>query len=170
MDRTYFLSYKQEDQNDGAVQMLYTLLPKGKSWLDKFADDRSKDGMVTGVKESDVFVAIISPRYFSSYFCCLEMHTALSEGKRILVVWNQSKFTVQQALAWIPSELSMLTSNELLPIMEDIQMATPCVDRLRAEDGCLYAVLSRFGTNPTTGEPFSFGLKDGLEDKAAVSA
>ena len=90
--------------------------------------------MVSGVTESDVFVAIISPKYFSSYFCCLEMHTALSQDKRILVVFNQSKFRVQDALGWIPPELGMLKSNELLPIQEDIQMATTCVARIEAAD------------------------------------
>ena len=132
--RSYFLSYKQNDQNDGAVQMLYSLLPKDSSWLDKHAEDRSEVGRVTGVTNSDVFVAIISPKYFSSYFCCLEMHTALSQDKRILVVFNQSKFRVQDALGWIPPELGMLKSNELLPIQEDIQMATTCVARIEAAD------------------------------------
>ena len=132
--RSYFLSYKQNDQNDGAVQMLYSLLPKGSSWLDKHAKDRSKTGMVDGVTNCDVFVAVLSPKYLSSPFCCLEMHTALSEGKPILVVFNQSKFRVQDALGWIPPELGMLKSNELLPIQEDIQMATTCVARIEAAD------------------------------------
>jgi hypothetical protein len=71
--RSYFLSYKQDDQNDGAVQMLHSLLPAGSCWLDKYASNRSKEGMVAGVTESDVFLAIISPNYFSSEYCCLEM-------------------------------------------------------------------------------------------------
>ena len=29
---------------------------------------------------------------------CLDMHTALKEDKAVLVVWNQSKHTVQSAL------------------------------------------------------------------------
>ena len=130
--RSYFLSYKQDDHNDGAVQMLHTLLPS--SWLDKWADDRSEEGMVAGVTEHDVFIAFISPQYFSSKFCCLEMHTALSKGKPILVVFNQSKSRVQDALGWIPPELGMLKSNELLPIQEDIQMATTCMARIEAAD------------------------------------
>jgi hypothetical protein len=132
--RSYFISYKQNDQNDGAVQMLYSLLPKDLSWLDKYAEDRSAEGMVDGVTKSDVFVAVLSPKYFSSDFCCLEMHTALSKRKPILAVFNQSKFRVQDALGWIPPELGMLKSNELLPIQEDIQMATTCVARIEAAD------------------------------------
>ena len=96
-----------------------------RSWLDKYAEDRSEAGMVAGVGASDVFIAIISPKYFSSYFCCLEMHTALTQGKRILVVWNQSKFKVQEALEWIPAELGRLKSNELLPIQEGQLVGVP---------------------------------------------
>ena len=166
-NRSYFLSYKQDDKNDGAVQMLYNELPKGSAWLDKYADDRSEKGMVAGVTTSDVFIAIISPKYFSSYFCCLEMHTALSQGKRVQVVWNQSKFMVQDALGWIPPELSvrgMLKSNELLPIQEDIQMAKTCVARIEAADVkplSVQAVPSSFGTNPEKpGEAFVFGSQE----------
>ena len=139
--------------------MLYHLLPKGSAWLDTYADDRSEKGMVAGVTKSDVFVAIISPYYFLSYFCCLEMHTALSQGKRILVVWNQSKFAVQDALGWLPPELSMLMNNELLPIQEDIQMAKTCVARIEAADITPLSVRtapSSFGTDPESGEAYSF--------------
>lgn len=69
-------------------------------WLDKLAEDRSEKGiLVKGVRESDIFVAVISKSYFVSWFCCLEMCTALQEGKPVLVVWNQSKHTVQR-LRW----------------------------------------------------------------------
>ena len=92
--------------------------------------------MVAGVTSQDVFVAILSPKYFESQFCCLELHTALKMGKPILVVWNQSKFTVQAALGWIQAlpqlELkTLLKKNELLPIQEDIQMAGTCAARIK---------------------------------------
>ena len=132
--RSYFISYKQDDGNDGAVQMLANLLSAGgaKVWLDKLAEDRSEKGMVKGVQTSDVFVAVISKSYFASRFCCLEMCTALRAGKPVLVVWNQSKHTVQAALGWLPGELSFLMDNELLPIQEDIQMAGTCTFRITA--------------------------------------
>ena len=46
--RSYFLSYKQNNGNDGAVSMLATLLREGGAsgvWLDKLAEDRSETGM-----------------------------------------------------------------------------------------------------------------------------
>ena len=162
-NRSYFLSYKQDDKCDGAVQMLYRSLPKGSAWLDKYAENRSEEGMVAGVTKSDIFVAIISPKYFSSYFCCLEMHTALSQGKRVLVVFNQSKFRVQDALGWIPPELSVLKNNELLPIQEDMQMAKTCAARIEAADikpHSMRPVPSSFGTDPKSGKAFVFGSQE----------
>ena len=123
--------------------------------------------MVANVTKSDIFIAIISPKYFSSYFCCLEMHTALSKGKRVLVMWNQSKFTVQHALGWIPPELSMLKTNQLLPIQEDIQMAKTCVARIEAAD--ISFVPSRFGTDPKSGEAFVFGSQETVVEAIDVS-
>ena len=116
------------------MQQLFDLLRErgSKAWLDKRAEDRSEKGMVAGVKSSDVFVAVLSPAYFASWFCCLEMRTALQEGKPVLVVWNQSKHTVQAALGWLPSDLSFLKNDELLPIQEDIQMAETCTYRIKA--------------------------------------
>lgn len=115
-NRTYFLSYKQNDGNDGAVPMLAHLLGMSSVWLDKYASDRSEKGMVNGVTSQDVFVAIISPAYFNSEFCCLEIRTALKLGKPILIVWNQSKFTVQTALGWVQqlpqAELGILLESE----------------------------------------------------------
>ena len=114
--RTYFLSYKQNDGNDGAVQMLAILLGTGSVWFDKYATDRSETGMVNGVTSQDIFVAILSPNYFQSKFCCLEMRTALKMGKPVLVVWNQSKSTVQTALGWVQAlpqpELAILLESE----------------------------------------------------------
>ena len=129
---SFFLSYKQKDGNDGAVQQLFDLLRErgSKAWLDKRAEDRSEKGIVAGVKSSDVFVAVLSPAYFASWFCCLEMHTALTEQKPILVVWNQTEYAVHNALKWIPEALPFLKDNELLPIQEDIQMALTCVERI----------------------------------------
>ena len=136
--KSYFLSYRQNDGNDGAVQMLHAILLRERGvksvWLDKLAEDRSETGMINGVKESDVFVAVISPTYFASKFCCLEVHTALKEGKKIVAVWNLSKEKVQSALKWIPDQLKFLKTNELLPIQEDVQMAATCAARIHAKE------------------------------------
>ena len=165
--RSYFLSYKQGDGNDGAVQMLATeLRERGATnvWLDKLAEDRSEKGMVEGVRTSDVFVAIVSPAYFESSFCCLEMHTALKEDKAVLVVWNQSKHTVQSALGWLPGELSFLKNNELLPMQEDKQMAGTCADRIIA------ATAAPFALQPEQVPPMETFIQQGAPKQASGSS
>eukprot|EP00966_Prymnesium_polylepis_P076488 1773145-Prymnesium_polylepis.1 len=116
--------------------MLHNILEnkRGKRvWLDRYAADRSEKGMVAGVTESDVFICCVSEKYFSSWFCCLEMHTAIGLRRPIVVVFNISKVTIQTALQWVPAELKpLLKNNELLPIHEDIQLMEPCVDRVVA--------------------------------------
>ena len=161
--RSYFLSYKQDDGNDGAVQMLAGQLRKGgasRVWLDKLARDRSTDGMIEGVKESDVFVAVISAKYFASKFCCLEVKTALKEGKPTVVVWNQSKDKVQDALGWIPDELKFLKLNELLPIQEDVQMAITCATRINE--------LEKIDKRSSTSEVNEFLSEDSAKERARL--
>jgi len=130
LNRSHFLSYKQNDGNDGVLVMLYQVLP-GQTWLDKYADDRSTAGMTAGVEQSDVFVAILSPHYFESAFCCLEMYTAMKRRKPIMCGWNLSKHKVQDALAWIPAELAHLKNVELRPIHEDSEMMEACMKKIQ---------------------------------------
>mgnify|MGYP002631720197 CR=1 FL=1 len=124
-----FLSYKQQDQNDGLTMMVHGLLPGGieRNWLDKFASDRSTAGMVAGVDGTSVFVAFISPSYFSSKFCCLELQMAMRKQKKCVLVFNQSKNTIQTALSWVPSQLAFLLEAEILPLHEDVQICRACV-------------------------------------------
>jgi len=129
--KTFFISYKQDDQCDGAVTMLYHHLPGKNHWLDKMARDRSVAGMMKGVADSDVFIAVLSPKYLSSWFCCLELHMAMEKEKPILLVFNGHKLTVREALEIIEPhpELKLLRGKiEILPIHEEIRMIRTCVD------------------------------------------
>ena len=96
----------------------------------QYADDRSAEGMKKGVADCTLFLAILSPNYFESWFCCLEMFTAIDLGKPIICVFNETRFKVQDALGWIPPDLNDLKNIEFLPIHEDIQMAKPCIERI----------------------------------------
>ena len=58
----------RQERRRGADALLAAV--PGPAWLDKHADDRSEKGMVAGVTQSDVFVAVVSPQYFTSYFRC----------------------------------------------------------------------------------------------------
>jgi len=133
--KTFFISYKQDDRSDGAVSMLYHHLPGKGHWLDKMARDRSVQGMINGVANSDVFLAVFSPNYLESWFCCLELHTAMENNKPIMLVFNSHRYTVQDVLMMIEPhpELHLLRNKiEILPIHEEIQMIRPCVERIVA--------------------------------------
>ena len=131
------------------------------------AEDRSKTGMTDGVKDSDVFVAVISESYFAAPFCCLEFHTALKLGKPIVVVWNQSKKMVQDALGWIPPELEFLKLKELLPVQEDVQMAAPCAKRIMAQEMQPYSAMTG-DSGPLTGG--AWPVKYPYKDKQAATS
>ena len=127
-----FASYKQRDDNDALVMnMFYSLKPLD-VWLDKMrGEERSEAGMVAGVKACQLFCAVISPAYFKSDFCLLEIRTALQQKKRIAVCFNGSKYTVQEALAWIPTEFEPLKNDELIKLDEDMEYMVVGLGKLK---------------------------------------
>ena len=115
-----FASYKQNDGGDALLMNMYHTLKPLDVWLDKMrGEERSEAGMVAGVKACRLFCAVISPAYFQSDFCLLEIRTALRQEKEIAICFNGSKYKVQEALAWIPTDLAHLKSEELIMLHED---------------------------------------------------
>uniref|UniRef100_A0A7S0LBD4 Uncharacterized protein n=1 Tax=Coccolithus braarudii TaxID=221442 RepID=A0A7S0LBD4_9EUKA len=101
------------------MNMHFSLKPL-EVWLDKMrGEERSEAGMVAGVGACRLFCAVISPSYFASAFCLLEMRTAVKLEKKIALCWNGAKFKVQEALGWIPDEFAHLKSAELIKLDED---------------------------------------------------
>ena len=129
-----FGSYKQNDESDALMMNLFHVFDKEgvDFWLDKMRGaERSKAGMVAGVKACDCFCAVISPEYFQSKFCVLEMKTAIQHEKQIAVCFNGSKYKVQEALKWIPDEFAHLTNNELIKLDEDNEYMKVSLEKLR---------------------------------------
>ena len=115
-----FASYKQNDGSDALLMNMYHTLKPLEVWLDKMrGEERSEAGMVAGVKTCRLFCAVISPAYFQSAFCLLEIRTALQQKKKIAVCYNGSKYKVQEALAWIPTEFARLRDEEVIMLHED---------------------------------------------------
>ena len=117
-----FGSYKQNDGSDALLMNMFHAFEKQKVdfWLDKMrGKERSEEGMVAGVIACNCFCAVISPAYFTSAFCKLELNTAMKHEKQIAVCFNGSKFQVQEALAWIPKEYAWLMNDELIKLDED---------------------------------------------------
>jgi len=116
----YFISYKTDDKNDGIVRDIFRDLPPGeKHWLDKHAKDVSTKGMRMGIEEADAFLMVLSPKYFESEYCCMEVHRALTLGKPIMPIYNKSEYRSRDALKWIPEELARLKDMVLLPVSSD---------------------------------------------------
>ena len=88
--------------------------------------------MVAGVKSCRLFCAVISPAYFSSGFCLLEMRTAIQQGKKIALCFNGSKYKVQDALGWIPAEFAHLKEDELIKLDEDNEFMQVSLNKLKS--------------------------------------
>ena len=64
----------------------------------------------------------------------MELRTALSHKKPIVVCFNSSKFTVQQAMSWIPEEFrGRLLSNEVVALHEDDEYMRVGVEKVAAQ-------------------------------------
>jgi len=130
----YFISYEQNDGNDEAVQMLYSQLQPLSVWLDKYANAQDEAAVRAGVVTAEQLIAVLSPKYFDSYSCCSELHTAIKHNKPIIVTWNQSKHTVEDVTKWIPADLVDLgfLNDDLLPVGEDVQLARSWAERIQS--------------------------------------
>lgn len=129
-----FGSYKQDDGSDALMMNLYHTFEKEgvDFWLDKMRGaERSEAGMVAGVKACDCFCAVISPKYFQSKFCLLELNTAIQNEKQIAICFNGSKHTVQVAINWIPEEFKHLLINEVIMLHEDHEFMKTSLEKLR---------------------------------------
>jgi hypothetical protein len=129
-----FLSYKQNDGSDALAMALYHELKPLDVWLDKKRGaERSEAGMMAGVQGCRLFCAILSPLYFGSQLCLLEIRKAIVERKKIVLCLQfGSKFKVQEALGWLPVEFSGLKSDELVMLHEDDDFMQVTINKLRS--------------------------------------
>ena len=82
-----FLSHTQRDPNAKALaSQLYIDCKKAKFsvWLDVQMDEKSEAAMKEGVRGSNVFVIIVTEKYFTRRFCVEESRWAREAGKFIL--------------------------------------------------------------------------------------
>ncbi|KAL3906007.1 MAG: hypothetical protein SGPRY_010705, partial [Prymnesium sp.] len=89
-----------------------------KVWFDKMRDrERDKTGMMAGVKNTKLFLALISPKYFQSEWCLMELTTALESKKKIATAFHGCT-DVKTALSWIPENFRDLINDELIMMHE----------------------------------------------------
>jgi len=109
--RTYFISYKQAESKDLALDLWHGLGGNNKSpgaWLDVKNDaGQTKDDMIAGVRECKYFLLILTQGYFDSQYCRLEFNHAIDAGKEAIMVYN----TDQIAKGSIHKELTKAKNN-----------------------------------------------------------
>lgn len=101
-----FLSHAQADAS-GTVATLYHEYKKLglHCWLDMKQTSLTLEGMRQGVRDSDVFVLILSQRVLGSWFCQQEILCAIEAGKHVqLVVEEEPRFFPFDRAAWTASK------------------------------------------------------------------
>ena len=107
----YFLSHVQDETASIADRIYSTVRELGlrSCWLDVYANDKTPTGMENGVKNCDVFIAILSPEYFSREFCLMELGWAQQYQKRVQpVILASKKSTIGALRAAAPPEFKWL--------------------------------------------------------------
>jgi len=108
--RTYFISYKQAESKDLALDLWHGLGGDKSpgAWLDVKNDaGQTKNDMIAGVLECKYFLLILTQGYFDSEFCRLEFNHAIDSGKEAIMVYN----TDQIAKGSIHKELTKAKNN-----------------------------------------------------------
>eukprot|EP00943_MAST-04B_sp_MAST-4B-sp1_P005609 g5609.t1 len=84
----YFISHAQADGATLAVSIYSDMVFKHdkKCWLDVKMKERDVEAMEKGVRNSSIFLAIVSEKYFTRPFCIKELEWAIKFGKGIVVV------------------------------------------------------------------------------------
>ena len=88
------VSYKQAEAKEEALKLAYELTgEKSDVWLDVHMEDQSVEAMKEAVRNSDIFLCILTPAYSESEFCLDELKWARQFEKRIVSCYP-SKFNV----------------------------------------------------------------------------
>src|ERR1700761_59552 len=92
-DIVAFLSHKQNEFSDRCSAMEKEILLRSscKVWFDLRQEMLTSETMKDGVRSSNCFVLCASQGYVASWFCQMEVITALSLNKPILILFDERK-------------------------------------------------------------------------------
>jgi len=96
--RTYFISYKQSESKDLALDLWHGLGGNKNpgAWLDvKNHAGQTVDDMKAGIRECKYFLLILTQGYFDSSYCRLELNYAVDLGKEAIMVFNTDRIAKQ---------------------------------------------------------------------------
>jgi len=124
----WFLSYKQKDGSTTLVERLYNKL-KGENWYDMmYKGDRTRAAMIKGIARRDKFICFVSPKYFTSEWCCMELTVAMKLNKIIVPVFNQDERTAGVSLGIVPKCFQALKKHDFVGLFMDIG---PCEGQIK---------------------------------------
>jgi serine/threonine protein kinase len=103
MKYRFFISHAQADAASTAKALHSMLCRLGvHSWYDMQQQALTLDGMKAGVRDSDVFLLIMSEAVLTRWFCQQEIMTAIEEGKTIqLLIEEDPRFAPFDVTAWM---------------------------------------------------------------------
>ena len=103
MKYRFFISHAQADAASTAKALYSMLCRLGvHSWYDMRQQALTLDGMKAGVRDSDVFLLIMSEAVLTRWFCQQEILTAIEEGKTIqLLIEEDPRFAPFDVTAWM---------------------------------------------------------------------
>jgi hypothetical protein len=87
-----------------------------KAWLDMDANDLSTQGMMDGVKNSDIFLLFYTVGYFERPYCLLELDEAIKQKKKIVLMYEERErfggASLEELIDQVPPKYSFLCDNE----------------------------------------------------------
>jgi serine/threonine protein kinase len=97
-----FMSHAQADASGTANTLFFSYAKLGlTNWIDMRQQDLTLQGMRNGVKDSDVFLVILSERLLSSWYCQQELLCAIEHNKPIQIVLEvESRFHPFDLAVW----------------------------------------------------------------------
>ena len=84
----FFVSHVQADSKDIALDIFTSMKYENNKtcWLDVKMAERDEEAMREGVRNSQIFLVIMSPAYFTRPFCVQELEWAVEYGKPIQII------------------------------------------------------------------------------------
>lgn len=97
-----FMSHSQADASGTVAMMCFAYEALGlHNWVDMRQSDLTLEGMRKGVRDSDVFLLVLTEHVLASWYCQQEMLQAIASAKKIqLLLEEGSHFAPFDMVAW----------------------------------------------------------------------
>lgn len=116
-----FLSHAQADSSGTVSTLFFAFKALGlHCWLDMRQQQLTLDGMRAGVRDSRVFIFVLSERILASWFCQQEALCALDEGKQIqLIVEEEPRFHPFDRVGWLQAAVAIAVPQRIIDMVEE---------------------------------------------------